>query len=136
MDFDASSLYPSAMWDEKSVYSNIETGFAFKLHMIKTYVVAFNNQTFSQVGKESAILKLKFCNPPNLVFQHLPVKGKVKKIEVIRLRNGYNIETLASVDLQEYVKIGGEIIEIYEGVIYIENFKISPFRKVIEKLFA
>ena len=28
------------------------------------------------------------------------------------------------------------MIEIYEGVIYGRNFKISPFRKVIEKLFA
>ena len=28
------------------------------------------------------------------------------------------------------------MIEIYEGVIYRANFKISPFRKVIEKLFA
>ena len=28
------------------------------------------------------------------------------------------------------------MIEIYEGVIYRENFKVSPFRKVIEKVFA
>ena len=28
------------------------------------------------------------------------------------------------------------MIEIYEGVIYGENFKISPFRKVTENLFA
>ena len=28
------------------------------------------------------------------------------------------------------------MIEIYEGVIYRENFKISPFREGIEKLFA
>ena len=28
------------------------------------------------------------------------------------------------------------MIEIYEGGIYRENFKISPFRKVIEKFFA
>ena len=28
------------------------------------------------------------------------------------------------------------MIETYEGVIYKENFKISPFRKVIEKLSA
>ena len=28
------------------------------------------------------------------------------------------------------------MIEIYEGVNYRENFKISSFRKVIEKLFA
>ena len=28
------------------------------------------------------------------------------------------------------------MIEIYEGVIHRENFKISPYRKVIEKLFG
>ena len=39
-------------------------------------------------------------------------------------------------DIQEFLKIVGKVVEIYEGVIYRENFKISPFRKVIEKLFA
>ena len=58
-DFDATSLYPSAMWDEKSVYPKIQNGFAFKPHMKKTYVKAFNNQTFNQDGNESAILKIK-----------------------------------------------------------------------------
>ena len=52
------------------------------------------------------------------------------------MRNGYIIETLTSVDICEIVKNGGKVIEIYEGVIYGENFKISPFRKVTEKLFA
>ena len=52
------------------------------------------------------------------------------------MRNGYIIDTLTSVDICEIVKIGGKVIKIYEGVIYRENFKISPFRKVIEKLFA
>ena len=28
-DFDAVSLYPSASWDEKSIYPRIETGYAF-----------------------------------------------------------------------------------------------------------
>ena len=27
------------------------------------------------------------------------------------------------------------MIQIYEGVIYRENFKVSPFKKVIDKLF-
>ena len=31
--YDATSLYPPAIWDEKSVYPKIETGFAFKLYM-------------------------------------------------------------------------------------------------------
>ena len=52
------------------------------------------------------------------------------------MKNGYIIDTLRSVDICEMVKIGGRVIEIYEGVIYRENFKISPFSKVIEKLFA
>ena len=52
------------------------------------------------------------------------------------MRNGYIIDTLTSVDIQEIVKIGGEVDEIYEGVIYRENFIVSPFRNVIDKLFA
>ena len=38
MDFDATSLYPSAMWDESSVYPEIETGFASKPHMNDVHV--------------------------------------------------------------------------------------------------
>ena len=136
MDFDATSFYPSAMWDETSVYPRMESGFAFKPHMNNVYVEAFNNQTFNQDGDETAILKTKYYNPRNLIFQQLPVKEKVKKIEVNRMRNGYIIDTLTSVDICEIVKIVGRVIEIYEGVIYRENFKLSPFRKVIEKLFA
>ena len=79
MDYDATSLNPSAMWDEKSVYPKIETGFAFNPDMKDVYVEAFNNETFDQVGNESATLGRKYYNPPNLIFQHLPVKEKVKK---------------------------------------------------------
>ena len=79
ISYDATSLYPSAMWDCNSVYPKIETGFAFKLHMNKTYVEAFNNQTFNEDGDESAILTIKYYNPPDLIFRHLPVKEKVKK---------------------------------------------------------
>ena len=85
MDFDANSLYPSAMLDEKSVYPKIETGFAFKPHMNHVYVEAFNIQTFIQDGDESALLTKKYYNPLDLIFQHLPVKEKVKKIEVNRM---------------------------------------------------
>ena len=49
------------------------------------------------------------------------------------MRNGYIIDQLTSVDIQEIVKIGGKVIEIYKGDIYRENFEVSPFRKVIDK---
>ena len=48
------------------------------------------------------------------------------------MRKGYIFDTLTSVDVCETVKIGGGVIEIYEGVISRENFNISPFRKVIK----
>ena len=51
------------------------------------------------------------------------------------MRNGYILKTLTSVDIQEIVKIGGKVIEIYEGVIYRENFNVSPFQRVIDKFF-
>ena len=136
MDFDSTSLYPSATLDEKSVYPKVETGFAFKPHMNKTFVDAFNIQTLNQDGFESAILRMNFYNPPALIFQHLTVKGSVKKIEGHGMRNGYIIDPLTSVDTQESFKLNGKVIQIYERVFYRQNFKKSPFRKVIEKLFA
>ena len=131
MDFGAISLYPSAMWDKKSVFPKIETGLAFKPHMNKTYVDAFNNQTFNQDSNEPAILRKKYYNSPNLIFQHLPVKEKAKNIEVKRMTNAYILDTLKSVDIHEIVLTKGKVIEVYEGVIYRENFKISPFRKIL-----
>ena len=132
-DFDAVSLYPSAMWHEKSIYPRIETGYAFTPDLNDKFVEKFKNQTFTQ---GTAILKIKYYNPKNLIVQHLPIKEKEKKIEINRMRNGYIVDTSTSVDIQETVKIGGKVIEIYEGVIYRENFKVSQFRKIIDKLFA
>ena len=102
MDYDATSLYPSAMWDEKSVYPKLETGFAFKPDMNDVHVEVFNNQTFSQDSDEYAILRINYYNPPNLIFQHLAIKEKVENIEVNRMTNGYIINTLTSVDICEY----------------------------------
>ena len=51
------------------------------------------------------------------------------------MTNGFIVQYLTSFDIQEIVKIGGKLIRIYEGVVYGENFKVTPFRKVIDKLF-
>ena len=106
LDFDATSLYPSAIWDKKSVYPKIETGFAFEPYMNNVYVEAFDDQTFNEDGNESAILGRKYYNPSDLIFQQLPVKEKVKNFEINRRRNGYKFDTLTSVDIQEIIKIG------------------------------
>ena len=51
------------------------------------------------------------------------------------MRNGYIIDNLTSADIQEIVKIGGKVIETNEGGIHRENFKVTPFKNVIDKLF-
>ena len=130
MAFDATSLYPSAMVDGK--YPKIETGYAFTKDMSSDIINQFNS---GKTQFASAILKVKYYNPKDLVIQHLPVKEEVNKIEVNRLRNGYIIDTLTSVDNEEIVKIGGKVIEVYEGVLYRENFKESPFKEFINNLF-
>ena len=130
MAFDATSLYPSAMVDGK--YPKIETGYAFTKDMSSDIVNQFNS---GKTEFASAILKVKYYNPKDLVIQHLPVKEEVNKIEVNSLRNGYIIYTLTSVDIEEIAKIGGKIIEIYEGVIYRENFEVSPFKDFVNNLF-
>ena len=66
----------------------------------------------------------------------MAVREKVKKIEGNRMRIGYIIDILTSVDIQEIVKVGESAIQNYQGVVYRENFKISPSTEVIEKLFA
>ena len=124
------------MWVEKSVHPSIESGFAFKPHMNAIFAEAFNIQSFNQDGNESAILKIKYYNPPDLIFRHLPIKEKVETIEVNQMRNGYNVDVVARVDIGEIVKIGGRVIEIYKSVTFRENFKISTLNKDTENLFA
>ena len=62
--FDADGLYPSAMWDKKSLYPWIETAYAFTRDMNDELVEKFNTQTFNQ---GSAILKFKYYNLKNLI---------------------------------------------------------------------
>ena len=132
-DFDAVSLYSSAMWDEKSIRPCLETGYAFTKDMNDNLVEKFNNGNFNQ---GIANFENRYRNPPKLFVQHFPVKEKVKKIEVSRLGNGYILDILTNVDIHDIPIIGGKVVEIYEGVIYREKPKVSPFRKVIDKLFA
>ena len=42
MDYDATSFYPSAMWDKSSEYPK-KSGSAFEPHMNDVYVEAFIN---------------------------------------------------------------------------------------------
>ena len=119
-DFDAVSSYPSAMWDSSPIYPRVETGYAFSPDINDELVQKFNTGNFT---KGSALLKIKYHNPRDLVVQDLPVNESVKKIEINRLRNGFVLDHLTSVDIQEIEEIGGKVIKICEGVIYKKTLR-------------
>ena len=70
-DFDSTSPYPSAMWYKASIYLKVETGYAFTSDMNDELVGKFDNKTFTH---GSAILKIKYYNPKNLIVQQIPVR--------------------------------------------------------------
>ena len=94
------------------------------------FVEKLNEGNFT---KRSVLFKIIYYSPKNLIVQYLPVKEKEKKIEIKRMRNSYILDTLTSVDIQEIFKVGGIVFKTYQGVIYRENFKVSPFRKIIHE---
>ena len=77
MDFDATILCPSGLWDENSVYPKVRSGYTFRPQMNGIFVKDFENKFFYQDGNDSTISKIKYYNPPNIVFQHLLVKEKI-----------------------------------------------------------
>ena len=58
------------MWDENSIYPRNETGYAYTRDMNDELVEKINTSNFTQ---GSAILKIKYYNPRDLIVQHLPI---------------------------------------------------------------
>ena len=133
MAFDFNSLYPSAMVHKDSEYPKAESARPFDYSKDRNHFLnLFNNQQFRP---RTAILKVLYSYPKNKILQHLPVKETVesknnKKFVVARFRNGNVRATLTSVDIQEIVRTGGTIHEIYEGIVYEENFSDTPFANI------
>ena len=118
------------MWDRNSIHLRIETGYPYREDMNDKFIEIFNTGNFN---KGKAIFNIKNYNPKSLIVQHLPVKEKVNKIEIKGIPNSCIVDTLTSNDIQGIVSIGGKVIEFYAGVIFKENFKVSPSGIVIDK---
>ena len=90
-----------------------------------------------------AFLRIKYHNPENLIFQHIPLWGKgIKPYKKSRLeeingsRNGVIIDTLNSIGIVEIVKCGVVILTIFEGFFchgmqYLPSFRIESFMNVM-----
>ena len=85
----------------------------------------------------SAFLTVKYHNPENLIFQHLPVKEKIENPfknnrleEIIKIRNGIVVDTLTSVDIVEIVKCGGINLEVFERF-FCHNLEYNPYTEFV-----
>ena len=100
----------------------------------------FNSGRWNELNR-CAFLTVKYHNPENLVFQHLPVKEKIENSyknnrleEINRMRNGIIVDTLRSVDIVEIVKSGGVILEVYEGF-FCRNLEYNPYTEFVTDMF-
>ena len=125
MDFDANSLNRSATLDDISIHPQIQTGFDFRPLLNDTLVTDFNIISFNKDGNDSEFLEIKYYNPPNLIFRHLPIKEKIGNSKVKRMRIGYIIDTLTLLAVCEIVNMRCKVNQTYEGVIYTEKNIIS-----------
>ena len=121
VSYDFNSLYPSAQNDKNSTWPKIETSYPFKKYMEESICSLFNSGRRNELNR-STFLTVKYHNPENLTFQHLPIKEKIENPyknnrfeETNRMRNGIIIDSLTSIDIVEIVKGGGVILEVYEG---------------------
>ena len=92
---------------------------------LKNLIIKFVKQCF-------AFLKVLYYNTSDLIFQHLPVREKIKNTERKGMRNGYVTDMSTSVDIRENVELEGEVIKICERVIYKEKFQTSSLKRVIK----
>ena len=140
VSYDFNSLYPSAQIDKNRTRPKIETAYPFKKHMNDSICTLFNSGRWNELNR-SAFLTVKYHNPHNLMFQHLPMKEKIEnsyknnRLEKNnRMRNGFIIDTLTSVDIVEIGKYGGIILEIYEGF-FCHNLEYNPYTEFVTDMF-
>ena len=140
VSYDFNSLYPSAQIDINSTWPKIETAYPFKIYMSDAVCSLFNSGRWNELNR-SAFLTVKYHNPENLIFQHLPVREMIENPyknnrleESNRMRNGKITVTLTSVDIVEIAKCGGVIMEVYEGF-FCHNLDFNPSTEFVTDMF-
>ena len=131
-------MYIHSIWPKK------ETNCPFKKYMSDVVCSFFNSGRRKEFNR-CAFLTVKYHNPENLVFQHLPVKEKVKNPyknnrlgENKKMRNSIIIDILTSVDIVEIDICGGVFWRCLKGfsviaysIILIQNLFLIYLKKEI-----
>ena len=139
VSYDFNGLYPSAQIDINSTLPKKETTYPFKKYMSDAICNLFNSGNWTELSI-SAFLTVKYDNPENIVFQHLPVKkwlthSKTKRLEDTKsMRNWLIIHTLTSAVIVDLGKCGGVTLEVLEGF-FCHNLNYNPHTKIVTDMF-
>ena len=120
---------------EKSNWPAIERTKAINAEGSEVYCNLFKTGEWASL-KKTGFFNVKYHNPENLILQHMAVKEDVydetkHECECInRFKNGDITQHLTSLDIEEVVRIGGVIKELYEGFI-CDNLDYNPFKEYI-----
>ena len=72
----ADGLQLTAMSHNEARYPKFENGYAFMKDLIDDLANAFSNQGFK---KGNAFLRIKSCNPKDLMIQRVPIEENIGK---------------------------------------------------------
>ena len=140
VSYDFNSFYLSAHIDLNNTWPKIETAYPFEKYMSDAVGSLFNSGKWNELNK-CAFLTVKYHNPENLVFQHLPVKEKFENPyknnrleEINRMRSGIIIDTLSSVEIVEIVKYGCIILEVFGGIFCVD-LEYNQYTEFVTDMF-
>ena len=128
------------MAHDHSTWPKIETAKAILPESSDPLCNIFNKNNWKKLNK-SGSFKVKYHNPDYLILQHLAVNEDVlnenehKYEKINSFKNGDIIDYVTSVDLEEIVRIGGFVLEFYEGFI-CDNLEFNPFYNFIIDMTA
>ena len=77
VSYDFNSFYPSAQIDINNSRPKLETAYPFIKYMSDAVCSLFNSGKWHEL-RRSAFLTVKYHNTENLIFQHLPVKKRLR----------------------------------------------------------
>ena len=140
VSYDFNSFYPSAHIDLNNTWPEIETAYPFEKYMSDAICSLFNSGKWNELNR-CAFLTVKYHNPENLVFQHLPIKEKFENPyknnrleEINRMRSGIIKDTLSSVEIVEIVKYGCINLEVIGGIFCLD-LEYNPYTEFVTDMF-
>ena len=136
VSYDFNSFNPSAQLDINIIWPKIEKTCPFEKYVSDVVCSLFNSRRWNDINV-CAFLTVKYHNPENLVFQHLPTKENFKNPyksnrleEINRMRNDVILDSLTSVDIVEIVNCGVVILDVFEGF-FCHTLEYNPYTEFV-----